>query len=1084
LKRTLKGIAAASVVLGTLAAPTSAFAATHYNTTKVAHEYASALKSITVTKTESFTVTIKDSHNKAISGALVSFSSSNTSVATVSSSHVVTNKNGQATVVITGHKAGSATLKVTVNGKSYSYKVTVTQPAAPTVSISGLSDGQMVATATHTVTVTSNEKSVALYLNGKRQSGNGPTFHLTLAQGTNTITAEATNEIGQVAKKTIHVTLGKLAITGAPTSSIGIGKKVTLGLTDADKTVTSGVTWSVDGDGAVIDQKGNFVASAPGTYTVTATYDGQKATAKVVVYGQAAAVQLSKVTNLVANGVSTETIKVNVVDANGATVSDFNGTVDVGITGNGAALLVGPNTTSYTDGVSSLSDVSITNGTGSFQIVAGQAPNLTDTITVNNVTPTGGSALSNVQATATVTTDAQQATSIKLTAPKTIGVNNGTEQATVTAQVLDQTGNPMLSGVYPITFHISGSAATFFVGGSTTTSAQTATIVGNGTASVTLQSVKGNTGSVTVTATADGLTQGSATIQGVVLSNVSKLGLGLTSGSTATIAEGSETSLTATGLDAAGNTISGYSFPSTVMVKVTKSDGSVATNALINDKPVDPKTGEIAIPTDGVFTFGVDTGSAGAGTYNIQVVDSASSNALASSQTVQVTVTPAAPDHITLTAAKSFVSGADTADQFTAQVVDKYGNPVAKASVPVTFYATRTKGSTGTATLNGVTQDGTSTSATVVVNTDANGKATVTLVPQNYDGNEWTVTATPTGLDGKSTTAKVVTYSNTTAKLSVTLKNSGSGQYQNTTTFKAGDSVSLTFAELDNYGNGLTNGENDQLKVTITNYTCLQGLDLDGDSNVTVSTSGNTATFTGDLSDLNSYFSDVHAGKAGSFTVAVSDLSVPGASSASVTGTVLAGGLATHVQVVDPSSVSATGEYGPFTIQLVDDGGNLAPASGDVTLTAAEIASLINGGGSAQVDNKGFRTSPSGADLDTITIPAGTTSVQVWGKVTTAGSFTAADPAALPLATNINVTKGDSNSGQATVTWNDMGADHYNILYSVNGGAWETDPNPIDPSNTTYTYTGTSGDTVRFIVQSVDKNGDTFNSAVQTVTLP
>ncbi|WP_067934468.1 Ig-like domain-containing protein [Alicyclobacillus kakegawensis] len=216
MKRALKGIAAASVVLGTMAAPMSAYAATtHYNTTKVAHESATTLKSIMVTKTEKFTVTIKDSHNKPIKGALVTFRSSNRSVATASPGDVVTNAKGQATVTITGHKAGTAYFTVTANGVSHKYKVTVTQPAAPTVSITGLSNNQTVLTASQTVTVKSNEKSVKLYLNGKLQSGNGPTFKLTLRDGKNTITAVVTNGV-ETKKQSIYVTLGEpsVSITG------------------------------------------------------------------------------------------------------------------------------------------------------------------------------------------------------------------------------------------------------------------------------------------------------------------------------------------------------------------------------------------------------------------------------------------------------------------------------------------------------------------------------------------------------------------------------------------------------------------------------------------------------------------------------------------------------------------------------------------------------------------------------------------------------------------------------------------------------------------------------------------------------
>jgi hypothetical protein len=204
LKRTLTGIAAVTLALGTFAAPMTAAAATKYNSTKVAHEYVTKLQTISVNKTESFTVTIKDSHNKPISNALVYFTSYDKGIATVSSSQVVTNKNGQATVVITGHKAGSTWLKVTVNGLSHWYKVTVA--AAPTVDLTGLTEGQTVSSASQTVTVKSNyQNSVKLYLNGKLQSGHGPTFNLALVEGKNTITAVATNGV-DVVKKSVHVT--------------------------------------------------------------------------------------------------------------------------------------------------------------------------------------------------------------------------------------------------------------------------------------------------------------------------------------------------------------------------------------------------------------------------------------------------------------------------------------------------------------------------------------------------------------------------------------------------------------------------------------------------------------------------------------------------------------------------------------------------------------------------------------------------------------------------------------------------------------------------------------------------------------
>ncbi|WP_067936837.1 peptidoglycan-binding domain-containing protein [Alicyclobacillus kakegawensis] len=77
--------------------------------------------------------------------------------------------------------------------------------SAPTLSISGLSDGEAVSSASQTVKVQSNEP-VTLWLNGKKQTGSGNTYHLTLSVGQNTITAEASNG-SKTVKKSIHVGL-------------------------------------------------------------------------------------------------------------------------------------------------------------------------------------------------------------------------------------------------------------------------------------------------------------------------------------------------------------------------------------------------------------------------------------------------------------------------------------------------------------------------------------------------------------------------------------------------------------------------------------------------------------------------------------------------------------------------------------------------------------------------------------------------------------------------------------------------------------------------------------------------------------
>jgi hypothetical protein len=972
LKRTLKGIAAASVVLGTLASPVSVFASTtHYNTTKVAHEYATALKSITVTKTESFTVTIKDSHNKAISGALVSFSSSNTSVATVSSSHVVTNKNGQATVVIKGHKAGSATLKVTVNGKSYSYKVTVTQPAAPTVSISGLSDGQIVASASHTVTVKSNEKSVSLYLNGKRQSGNGPTFHLTLAQGTNTITAEAANEIGQVAKKTIHVTLGKLAITGAPTSSIGIGKKVTLGLTDADKAVTSGVTWSVDGDGgAVIDQKGNFIASEAGTYTVTATYDGQKATAKVVVYGEAAGVKLSAASStVVANGQSTVTITATVVDANGTPVPNYNGPVK-------AYLITGGSDTLTTaDGNKDAGSLANPN--------TYTAKNGVVTITLNASTTVGNDVVyagipdsdGNVSswASTTIKAVAPVATYVEVSAPKK--ANSETTSSTgvpVTITVTDQDHKALSSGSYVATVTLSGP-------GKFDDGTQTKTLALGPTGTVTVYPNQTNTsGVITVSASVNGLTSVPAQIQAYVPGMATKLGLS-TAPTTTTftaddVAKGDATtpflSLPVESEDSAGSATS-KSAPSKVSVQVLYNGApSTAIGVYDGSQFKDTSTPvDVSEDVSGSGSYTVKLGYVStsptipAGTYTVTVKGDG-----VGTLTQQFTVKAGKPYTVAVTPASGAaydVAESNPTATITAQVKDRYGNDVAQSGIVVDF----TAGGTNLPTL----------SASQVA-TNSAGVATITATEPAVAGDEGKVHAvidstyaTNNGLSVDSTgvdSADLTVTESVASTISATANYGGSA-----TSFTAGNDDNFSFVVKDAAGHTVTG---DTLSYTITGP---------GNTNISDTTSSSTLTLSG-TKVLKT---------AGAYTLKVTDVSSPnhpsttvsfnvtpdafngfdffqGSNDLSVNGLNLAAGQSTTVTVLPVDEyhnvVTAPGD---FSVTLPTD-------DTDVSFSSSKVTVAGSTGGTVTIFANGASTG---------TLPASDFAINTYAPVATRAVFSA-----------------------------------------------------------------------------------------------
>lgn len=132
-----------------------------------------------------------------------------------------------------------------------------------------------------------------------------------------------------------------ISIAGAPTANIGVNTAETLTVTGTDAAgqtvpITATPTWSLPSGttGATLETLTNggvvFNATQPGSYAVTATVDGLTATHTIVVYGAPAAVKLSAAsTTLVADGVATDTITATVVDANGNTVSDYNGTLDV-----------------------------------------------------------------------------------------------------------------------------------------------------------------------------------------------------------------------------------------------------------------------------------------------------------------------------------------------------------------------------------------------------------------------------------------------------------------------------------------------------------------------------------------------------------------------------------------------------------------------------------------------------------------------------------------------------------------------------------------------------------------------------------
>ncbi len=235
-------------------------------------------------QTVQLTATPKDANGAALSGRAVSWSSSNTSVATVSSSGLVS-----------GVTPGSATIMATSEGKSGTASVTVTQVPVATVSVSPATATvqagqtvQLIATpkdangatlSGRTVTWSSSNTSVATVSSSGLVSGVTP--------GSATITATSEGKSGTSSITVTNIPVATVSVS-PPTASIQQGQTVQLTATlkDASGNTLSGrtVTWSSSNISvATVSSSGLVSAVTPGSATVTAASEGKTGTAGITV---------------------------------------------------------------------------------------------------------------------------------------------------------------------------------------------------------------------------------------------------------------------------------------------------------------------------------------------------------------------------------------------------------------------------------------------------------------------------------------------------------------------------------------------------------------------------------------------------------------------------------------------------------------------------------------------------------------------------------------------------------------------------------------------------------------------------------
>ena len=238
--------------------------------------------------TVQLTATLKDANGNPLSGRVVTWTSDNTTAATVSSSGLVS-----------GVAAGSATITATSEGQSGTAAITVTTapPPAPVASVTvtpapaSVNEGKTVQLAAtlrdaagnvltgRTVTWTSDNTTVATVSSSGLVTGK--------VAGTATITATSEGQSGTAAVTVVHPPVASVTVA-PPAASIQQGQNVQLTATPKDATGSplSGrvVTWSSDNTAAATVSASGLVAGvAAGSATITASSEGQSGTSAITV---------------------------------------------------------------------------------------------------------------------------------------------------------------------------------------------------------------------------------------------------------------------------------------------------------------------------------------------------------------------------------------------------------------------------------------------------------------------------------------------------------------------------------------------------------------------------------------------------------------------------------------------------------------------------------------------------------------------------------------------------------------------------------------------------------------------------------
>ncbi|HEV7594492.1 MAG TPA: Ig-like domain-containing protein [Gemmatimonadaceae bacterium] len=243
--------------------------------------------SVVIGASTTATATPKDAGGTVLSGRVISWSSDNGGVATVS-----------ATGVVTGAGTGTAHITATSEGQTGSAVVTVTLPPIATVAVS-------LAASTVVVGGTTQASATAKDANGVTLPGrvvswlsdnslvatvNSAGLVTAVAAGSANITATSEGHSGSAAVTVVSAAVGSVTVSIA-SSTIGVGRttQATATTKDTNGNVVTGrsVTWSSNNTSiATVDANGLVTGVGTGSANITATSEGQSGSAGVAIAPQ------------------------------------------------------------------------------------------------------------------------------------------------------------------------------------------------------------------------------------------------------------------------------------------------------------------------------------------------------------------------------------------------------------------------------------------------------------------------------------------------------------------------------------------------------------------------------------------------------------------------------------------------------------------------------------------------------------------------------------------------------------------------------------------------------------------------------